>query len=211
MLTDEFSEIHVEDVYDVVTHSELGSDAEYHVISKGVRASKEKKVEGLVKLCGVEYAGTARCLNECEQKLEVEAQLRQELFETQKKLKELQVKQDKMKIILQASKLFERRRGRISLKFQPGVLGLNLSVQTGKVCKITGDQAISMGVQEGWQMIELNNEEYSESLLAEYRQGSEPYLITFATENTVPQDNTEDYNSFETIIADLQSLYHDSS
>jgi len=206
-MIDEFSEAHVEEVYDVITHNDVASDSEFHVVSKSTSEVKAK-LEGVpeVKICGVKYEGTAECLNECEQRIAVEAELKQELFETKKQLIFLKLKTNKMLSILKASTLFETTRGRISLKFQPGVLGLNLSVMNGKVCKVTGEQAISMGVQEGWQMTELDEEEYTEDLLAEKRKGSKPYMITFST-NAIPKDSAEDFKTFERLIADLHELY----
>jgi hypothetical protein len=68
--------------------------------------------------------------------------------------------------------------------FRPGQeagIGIDMDTMTVSVVSASG-QADSFGVKVGWQIIRLNDQEFSQELLFELSQGSEPYAMTFTFE-----------------------------
>jgi len=78
----------------------------------------------------------------------------------------------------------------ITIKFDPGRLGLNLGCWsggfngecTGLITEVSKNgQAENLGVQVGWKITLIDNEPYSEKLLDSSIRGKHPYALTFET------------------------------
>jgi hypothetical protein len=71
----------------------------------------------------------------------------------------------------------------IALDVEPGDLGATIDPTTGSVSDIQpGGQFETLGVKEGWRIIWLGDDEFSEEMLASYRDESEEgYTITIST------------------------------
>merc|ERR1711916_284752 len=64
--------------------------------------------------------------------------------------------------------------------FKVGPLGITGSWEQGLVLEVEKDsQADTNGVQPGWQMVKVNDADYSEDILDAAIAGAEPYSITF--------------------------------
>jgi len=68
----------------------------------------------------------------------------------------------------------------VSVTFKPGKIGLGASWESGRVTRVDrGGQAASAGVEVGWQMVQIDEESYSEALLDKKIAGKKQYKLSF--------------------------------
>jgi len=68
----------------------------------------------------------------------------------------------------------------VSYKFQPGRLGIEAKWDIGEVVSVTGDgQAMNLGIQDGWKIVQIDGEPYTEVALDAKTEGHSEYSLTF--------------------------------
>jgi len=68
----------------------------------------------------------------------------------------------------------------VSFTFQPGQMGIQANWNTGEVASVIEDgQAMRLGVQEGWKIVQIDGEPYTESLLDKKTAGQCEYILAF--------------------------------
>jgi len=68
----------------------------------------------------------------------------------------------------------------VSFTFQPGQMGIQAKWNEGEVVSVIQDgQAMRLGVQEGWKIVQIDGEPYTESLLDQKTEGQSEYSLAF--------------------------------
>jgi len=68
----------------------------------------------------------------------------------------------------------------VSFTFQPGQMGIQAKWNEGEVVSLIEDgQAMRLGVQEGWQIVQIDGEPYTEALLDMKTEGHNEYSLAF--------------------------------
>jgi len=68
----------------------------------------------------------------------------------------------------------------VSFLFQPGQMGIQAKWNNGEVVSIIqGGQAMRLGIQEGWKIVQIDGEPYTESLLDQKTEGQSEYSLAF--------------------------------
>jgi len=68
----------------------------------------------------------------------------------------------------------------VSFTFQPGQMGIQANWNIGEVASVIEDgQAMRLGVQEGWKIVQIDGEPYTESLLDKKTAGQCEYILAF--------------------------------
>jgi len=68
----------------------------------------------------------------------------------------------------------------VSFTFQPGQMGIQAKWNEGEVVSVIQDgQAMRLGVQEGWKIVQIDGEPYTESLLDQKTEGQSEYNLAF--------------------------------
>jgi len=76
----------------------------------------------------------------------------------------------------------------VSFMFQPGQMGIQAKWNEGEVVSVIHNgQAMRLGVQEGWKIVQIDGEPYTESLLDQKMEGQSEYSLAFEIPMAIKQ------------------------